>query len=286
MEKMTELEKRIAELEEKLENVMVYFEGAEVNFKNSTINLLQILGDGANMALENVPLDSVEISGDGNNVGFSNCPIASCTNGVETDLDDREARADDLECRIADIKCAALDAKTILDEVQTHFDKLSGEIEGLKSESQGIKMREPFQVLAVPYRFIENERCFCVFRRADSDIWQFIAGGGESNEKPMDAALREIKEETGVTAKQLTALQSVAFVPAEVVAENLRAHWDKNTFVIPEYSFAFECTADPTLSREHSECKWLPYDEARKLLKWDSNKVAMYEMMCRLRNYE
>ena len=147
-------------------------------------------------------------------------------------------------------------------------------------------MRTPFQILAVPYRFIKNGLYFCVFRRADSDIWQFIAGGGEDNEKPIQAALREIKEETGVTAEKLTELKSVAFVPAEVVAKNLRANWDKNIFVIPEYSFAFECSADPTLSREHSEYKGLPYDTARKLLKWDSNKVAMYEIMCRLRNYE
>lgn len=147
-------------------------------------------------------------------------------------------------------------------------------------------MRDPFQILAVPYRFIKGELCFCVFRRADFDVWQFIAGGDEDNEKPIQAALREIKEETGVTAEKLTALQSVAFVPAEIVTENMRAHWDKNIFVIPEYSFAFECNTDPTLSYEHSEYKWLPYTETRKLLKWDSNKVAMYEIMCRLRNYE
>lgn len=121
-----------------------------------------------------------------------------------------------------------------------------------------------------------------MFRRADSDIWQFIAGGGENNEKPSDAALREIKEETGVTSEKLTELKSVAFVPAEIVTETMRAHWDKNIFVIPEYSFAFECNADPTISREHCEYKWLLYDVARKLLKWDSNKVAMYEAMCRL----
>ena len=145
-------------------------------------------------------------------------------------------------------------------------------------------MRAPFQILAVPYRFIENELYFCVFRRAGSNLWQFIAGGGENNEKPADAALREIKEEAGVTAEKLTALKSVAFVPAEVVAKNLRQDWDKNIFVIPEYSFAFACNADPTLSREHSEYQWLPYNEARKLLKWDSNKVAMYEIRCRLRN--
>ena len=147
-------------------------------------------------------------------------------------------------------------------------------------------MREPFQILAVRYRFIENEWCFCVFRREDSDIWQFIAGGGEDNEKTIQAALREIKEETGVTAEKLTELKSVAFVPAEIVTETMRAHWDKSIFVIPEYSFAFECNADPTISHEHSEYQWLPYNDARKLLKWESNKVAMYEIMCRLRNNE
>lgn len=145
-------------------------------------------------------------------------------------------------------------------------------------------MRTPFQILAVPYRFIKNGLYFCVFRRADSDIWQFIAGGGEDNEKPIQAALREIKEEANVTAEKITELKSVAFVPAEIVTETIRAHWDKNIFVIPEYSFAFECNADPTISCEHSEYKWLPYDTARKLLKWESNKVAMYEIMCRLGN--
>ena len=56
----------------------------------------------------------------------------------------------------------------------------------------------------------------------------------------------------------------------------------KNTFVIPEYSFAFECDSELTLSNEHTEYKWLTYNEARKLLKWDSNKVAMYEINCKL----
>ena len=36
-------------------------------------------------------------------------------------------------------------------------------------------MRDPFQILAVPYRFIKGELCFCVFHRADSDIWQLMA---------------------------------------------------------------------------------------------------------------
>lgn len=145
-------------------------------------------------------------------------------------------------------------------------------------------MREPYQILSIPYRIIDGTPLFCIFRRADSDYWQFIAGGGENGETPLQAAIRETIEEIGVESSNIQQLESVAYVPAEVIAESRRQHWDKNIFVIPEYSFAFECDSEPILSNEHTEYKWLTYDKARKLLKWDSNKVAMYEVQCRLEN--
>lgn len=145
-------------------------------------------------------------------------------------------------------------------------------------------MREPYQILSIPYRIIDGTPLFCIFRRTDSDYWQFIAGGGENGETPLQAAIRETIEEIGVESSNIQQLESVAYVPAEVIAENRREHWDKNIFVIPEYSFAFECASKPILSNEHTEYKWLTYDKARKLLKWDSNKVAMYEVQCRLEN--
>lgn len=107
---------------------------------------------------------------------------------------------------------------------------------------------------------------------------QFVAGGGENGETSIEAAKRETAEEIGIEPTNIKQLNCIAYVPAEVIAESKRRHWDKNTVVIPEYTFAFECDCEPTLSREHTEYKWLPYDEARKLLKWDSNKVAMYEI--------
>jgi len=139
-------------------------------------------------------------------------------------------------------------------------------------------MREPYQILSIPYRIVDGTPLFCIFRRRDSDYWQFIAGGGENGETPIEAAIRETREEIGVELKNIKQLTCIAYVPAEVIAESKRQHWDKNTYVIPEYSFAFECDSEPLLSNEHSEYKWLTYDEARKLLKWDSNKVAMYEI--------
>lgn len=141
-------------------------------------------------------------------------------------------------------------------------------------------MREPYQILSIPYKIIDGEILFCIFKRAGSNYWQFIAGGGENGETPLEAAKRETTEEIGIEPKNIEQLTCIAYVPAEVIAESLRQHWDKNTVVIPEYSFAFECDSEPTLSHEHTEYKWLTYDEARKLLKWDSNKVAMYEIKC------
>ena len=147
-------------------------------------------------------------------------------------------------------------------------------------------MREPYQILSIPYRVVDGKLLFCILRRADSSYWQFIAGGGENGETPTQAAKRETIEEIGVDPINIKQLTCIAYVPAEVIDESRRQHWDKNTVVIPEYSFAFECDSDPTLSLEHIEYKWLTYDEARKLLKWDSNKVAMYEIKCILENRE
>ena len=116
-------------------------------------------------------------------------------------------------------------------------------------------MREPYQILSIPYRIINDEPLFCIFHRDDSCYWQFIAGGGENGEKPVEAAKRESVEEIGIEPNNIKKLTCMAYIPTEVIAESKREHWDKKTFVIPEYSFAFECYSEPILSDEHSEYK-------------------------------
>ena len=59
-------------------------------------------------------------------------------------------------------------------------------------------------------------------------------------------------------------------------------NWPKDTFVVPEYAFAFECRGEIKLSHEHTECVWLNCEAALARLKWDSNKTALYELNCRL----
>lgn len=94
--------------------------------------------------------------------------------------------------------------------------------------------------------------------------------------------MRTAFEEGGIQSDKWIELVSLSYIPATVISEKHRQYWSKHTYVIPEYSFGFECKEAIKLSHEHTKCIWLPYDEAARKLKWDSNRTALYELNCRL----
>ena len=142
-------------------------------------------------------------------------------------------------------------------------------------------MRAPFQILAIPYK-LEPILQYCVLHRSDIDQYQFVAGGGEDDEKPIEAAAREIYEETSVKAVNIMPLTSRAYIPANVILKKHRDLWPHDTIVIPEYTFGFECDSEIALSSEHTGLEWMTYDDAVSRLTWDSNKTALYELNDRL----
>ena len=142
-------------------------------------------------------------------------------------------------------------------------------------------MRAPFQILAIPYRVKPNLQ-YCVLHRSDIDQYQFVSGGGEDYETPMEAAAREIYEETSVKADQIVPLTSMAYIPSNVISKKHRVLWSPDTIVIPEYTFGFECASEIILSSEHTGFEWMTYDDAISRVTWDSNKTALYELNCRL----
>ena len=146
---------------------------------------------------------------------------------------------------------------------------------------EDIKMRAPFQILAIPYR-LKPHLQYCVFHRSDIDQYQFVSGGGEDDEKPIEAAAREIFEETSIKADDIIPLTSLAYIPAGIFPKKYRDFWSQDTIVVPEYAFGFECSSEIILSEEHSGFEWMDYDDARSRLTWDSNKTALYELNCRL----
>lgn len=144
--------------------------------------------------------------------------------------------------------------------------------------------RAPFQVLVFPFRKIrEGGYEFAVFRRADTGYWQAIAGGGEDEETPLEAARREAWEEAKIPAgASFSPLQSVDSLPRNIF-EGSNEHWPAELYVIPQYSFAVDSSGhEIQLSHEHTEMKWGSFEEVESCLYWSSNKVALWELNERL----
>jgi len=150
---------------------------------------------------------------------------------------------------------------------------------GLEREN----MRAPFQILVIPFRHAAAGPEFAILKRSDAEYWQFVAGGGEGDESPVQAAERETKEEIGVEASgRLFRLDSMAMVPKSCFAA--ADSWGPAVYVIPEYCFAIDASdAVLVLSGEHTEARWVSYDQACALLQWDSNRTALWELNERLK---
>lgn len=146
-------------------------------------------------------------------------------------------------------------------------------------------MRAPIQVLVILYKKKKDEILFCVGLRSSKNIWQFVAGGAEDKETPIEAAIRELSEETGINIKEedLIVLDSKTTIPVVNVTGTYT--WGKDVFVIPEYAFAVDATSfQIKLSNEHTEFKWLEYNKAMDILTYDSNKSALWELNEKLKN--
>ena len=144
--------------------------------------------------------------------------------------------------------------------------------------------RAPFQVLVLTFRRLRSDTIeFGCLRRADDDRWQGVAGGGERDETPDDTAVRETVEELGVPpSAPFYRLTTTCSIPAFYFRE--RRNWPRGVFVIPEHSFAVDCTSlRVCLSHEHVSVAWGTYEETRDKLSWDSNKTALWELTERLR---
>ncbi len=101
---------------------------------------------------------------------------------------------------------------------------------------------------------VRREGEFLVVHRSPENdaYWHQIAGGVEDGETFAEAAVRELREETGLEAE-------VEPLDRPFQYEGVRVE----AFIVdapPEW--------EPTLDWEHDEYRWLPRDEAAELLYW------------------
>ncbi len=96
-------------------------------------------------------------------------------------------------------------------------------------------MRAPFQVNVFPFRADpEGTFEYAVFQRTDvSKIWPGITGGGEDDETPLQATVREAWEEAEIPSTlDFIGLDAIASVPVEWVRGYL---WGPDVLLIPRY---------------------------------------------------
>lgn len=140
-------------------------------------------------------------------------------------------------------------------------------------------MRAPLQILVLPFRR-RTELEVAVLHRTDYDLWQFVSGGVEEGETVESAARREGREEAGIPGTaSYQRLDALAMVPA--CWFSAWASWPTDLLLVPEHAFAVEVETI-SLSSEHDDVRWLGYADAVSLLRFDSNRVALWELRERL----
>lgn len=146
--------------------------------------------------------------------------------------------------------------------------------------------RAPFNVAVHPYRQLESgEFEYAVLRRSDAGFWQGVAGGGEDDETPLEAARRETFEETGLPQdSDFLPLQTTESVPVTAFRDSHL--WGEDLYVVPQYWFGVLVEGiDLQLSYEHTDHKWVSCEEAFGIVKFDGNRTALWELNQRLRGF-
>jgi dATP pyrophosphohydrolase len=121
------------------------------------------------------------------------------------------------------------------------------------------------------FRIENNQPKYLLLHRSKEekiypDIWQFVTGSMEGKETAVDAALREVKEETGFIPR---ALWTVPYVNMFY-----DAGWDA-VDLFPLFAMEVGTGMNPTLSPEHSEFGWFPFSEAIQKLVWPGQREGM-----------
>ena len=129
---------------------------------------------------------------------------------------------------------------------------------------------------AYVFRQTKNGFRFLLLKRARTKmyehLWQGVAGKIEKGEKAWQAAIRELKEETG--------FDPIRIFVADHVSRFYETHGDRVNLV-PVFGIEVE-NGDVTLSKEHCEFQWMDFENARNTLVWNGQKegiAAVFDML-------
>jgi dATP pyrophosphohydrolase len=142
------------------------------------------------------------------------------------------------------------------------------------------KMRQPFQVSVYPVRVVSKDCEYLLLRRVPKPklgldrFWQGITGGVEGGEGIVEAATRELDEETKLVP---TALEQVDYSYSFPVDDRWRHMYAAGVEEILEYVFVAFIGGhqDPSISGEHDRWRWCKLERALRMLKYPGNIEAL-----------
>src|SRR5216110_3881562 len=100
--------------------------------------------------------------------------------------------------------------------------------------------------------------------------WETVHGHIESGETPVEAALRELREETGLEPARLYNLSRV---------EAFYRHRTDEIALIPVFAGVVDARAEPRASSEHDHVEWLAPAEAARRLSWPRDRRALEDVL-------
>lgn len=140
-----------------------------------------------------------------------------------------------------------------------------------------MQYKQPRSVQVVIVAPAPHQRLYLLLKRVASHggFWQSVTGSLEEGETHRQAAVREVFEETGITASE-DELIELGVVNTFEIAPQWRDKYAPGVTHNEEVCFALnvdqcEVKVDPL---EHEAYTWAPYARASELLYWESNKRA------------
>ncbi|MFW8589249.1 dihydroneopterin triphosphate diphosphatase [Glaciecola sp. 2405UD65-10] len=143
-------------------------------------------------------------------------------------------------------------------------------------------MSEPFKrpesVLVVVYN--EHHQVLVLQRIDDPSFWQSVTGSMEHDETPIQTALRELKEETGIDLHGTQALQDCRRVNQYTIREDWRHRYAPGITRNFEYVFCAQVSSHLKVSlTEHLDYVWLTKQAAIQKVWSKSNKEAIQQFI-------
>ncbi|MFL6215057.1 MAG: dihydroneopterin triphosphate diphosphatase [Blastocatellia bacterium] len=137
--------------------------------------------------------------------------------------------------------------------------------------------KQPRSVQVVIFTEIEQGREYLLLRRVQSHggFWQSVTGSLEADETHLDAAVREIYEETGYRPLAQEVIE-LGLVNVFEIAPQWRAKYAPGVTHNEEVCFALEVAKqDVLIDRiEHDAFVWVDYDTAVAMIYWESTRRA------------